>query len=379
VVEKNKKKMSKSVTDACALSDDRQLTDSYRILVISDLHFREDTDVDLLLSILREDLKGDAFRFDSLNYLVIAGDLTSAARPNEYEKAFRFVNRLIEIFDIAANRCIIVPGNHDVDWEVDAYDWGPRRSKDTVRIQQGTWLEQGRLLGTRNDHYWQRFYNFSKCFYHPLMQREYPIDPTMQCRPQTFHTGLQFIPLNSSWEIDEFFPVRSGINLQALLSGLNQGDRDAEEMRKNGQFRVQELNPNANPLLRIGVWHHPVLSSADSTIKNESFINHLKSAGMSVAIFGHLHDIAMSSVRNTGERYAMNFIGVGTFGAGAQDRPESTPQMYTIIEIDQDLLLARVHVRSKKRADSVYQGFPVFEEPGARSMRQYYDIDLSKR
>src|SRR5262249_12555203 len=150
--------------------------------------------------------KLDGLGLDRLDYLVVSGDLSDRATPVEFEKARTFVSKLIKRFKLSAERCVIVPGNHDVDWGSEVYDWKGRRSNDTKELMEGTFIEQARVLGVRNEaRYSERFRNFSEHLYHPLVQQPYPLDPLEQCIPYTFpRSGLQFIGMNSCWQLDEF-------------------------------------------------------------------------------------------------------------------------------------------------------------------------------
>ena len=51
------------------------------------------------------------------NYLVIAGDITSAGRPEEFSRAQNIVHELCDAAEVDPRRLIIVPGNHDRHWE----------------------------------------------------------------------------------------------------------------------------------------------------------------------------------------------------------------------------------------------------------------------
>ena len=52
--------------------------------------------------------------FKELDYLVISGDFTEKGCVEGFEKAYEFVSGLTQAFELSAERCIFVPGNHDV-------------------------------------------------------------------------------------------------------------------------------------------------------------------------------------------------------------------------------------------------------------------------
>jgi 3',5'-cyclic AMP phosphodiesterase CpdA len=45
---------------------------------------------------------------------VISGDMTDKGNPRGMEMAYKFVSLLINEFGLSGDRCILVPGNHDV-------------------------------------------------------------------------------------------------------------------------------------------------------------------------------------------------------------------------------------------------------------------------
>jgi len=66
------------------------------------------------------------------DYLVLPGDLTNKARPQEVEIASDFVKQAADALCVPHDKIMFAPGNHDVDWSV--YDpsdktgvrWGQR-------------------------------------------------------------------------------------------------------------------------------------------------------------------------------------------------------------------------------------------------------------
>lgn len=106
----------------------------YTLLHISDLHRSPDDQVsnDELISSLIADKDQYAIGSASItgpNAIVVSGDLVhgsplgSSEYPqdleDQYRVAFEFLNELAERFvDGDHSRVIIVPGNHDVDWNV---------------------------------------------------------------------------------------------------------------------------------------------------------------------------------------------------------------------------------------------------------------------
>ena len=71
------------------------------------------------------------------DYLLLPGDVTDRAKPNEVQVASNFIARVCEVLNLGLDRVLFVPGNHDVDWSViDPTDTtGVRRAQRYVPIQ----------------------------------------------------------------------------------------------------------------------------------------------------------------------------------------------------------------------------------------------------
>ena len=126
-----------------------------RLLHLSDLHITAETSVLARLQPLVDDLRrGQGMGFDELDYLVISGDFTDRGNTTGFEKAYEFVSRLTSDFGLNAQRCVFVPGNHDVVETLDAYT----RRRDTEGLRDGEWVQEGKLILARDpEKYPQRF------------------------------------------------------------------------------------------------------------------------------------------------------------------------------------------------------------------------------
>lgn len=52
------------------------------------------------------------------DYLVLPGDLTNQASPNEVQLASEFIRQAAEALGVSYDKIVFAPGNHDVDWSV---------------------------------------------------------------------------------------------------------------------------------------------------------------------------------------------------------------------------------------------------------------------
>ena len=69
----------------------------------------------LLESICR-DLKMQGINYQEIALVVITGDITCTASPQEFNVAARFIDEAAKCFGISAGQVVCVPGNHDIEW-----------------------------------------------------------------------------------------------------------------------------------------------------------------------------------------------------------------------------------------------------------------------
>ena len=218
-LEKLREKVTMEVVQGLAKAEEILPTSApIRILHLSDLHFTRETPVIARLQWLLDDLKrSGGLGVEHLDYLVVSGDFTDKGVKEGFEKAYEFVSLLTQSFGLSAERCIFVPGNHDVSDIHEAYEW----RETTEGLDNGEWLKQGEIYLVRdNKKYPLRLKAFDS-FYHKFLQKPYPLDFAAQGFAIPFwETGLQFIALNSCWQIDQFNRKRSGVNVEAIANAL---------------------------------------------------------------------------------------------------------------------------------------------------------------
>ncbi|WNG58271.1 GTP-binding protein [Archangium gephyra] len=373
-----REQLSQSVTETKVLMTEAKTVNTsqetpIRILHLSDLHIGAGDDPLSLLQPLMADLqdRSEGLGVERLDYLVISGDITNRASPQEFEKAREFVSRLIEQFGLTAERCILVPGNHDLDWNTEVYDWQKKRLVDKSRLVTGRYHEAGEGYLIRNEtKYPERFKNFSEHFYHPLIQKPYPLAPEEQCIPFFFsESRIQFLAMNSAWEIDEYFKERSSVSDNALSRGLDRARQDIARARERG-----ELTGDAK-VLRLAVWHHPI--TGNEKIQADAFMKRLLQADVRVCLHGHVHEDRADLVNHLHSERRIHVMGAGSFGAPTYERPESVPRLFNLLEVQRDLQRLRVHTRCLRKQGGAWEGWAVWpgEKPSER--RTYYEVPLS--
>lgn len=332
-----------------------------RVLHLSDLHFHFDTDPNERLQPLILDLR-ENLKIDRLDYLVLSGDLTHSAKPEEFELAFVFTSNLIKAFGLNAERCLVVPGNHDQFWDEDVYSWKPARKVVESALDEGGWIKQGDGYLIRSAAvYPRRFQNFDAYFHHPLKQIPYPMIFERQCVPVLFEEdGLQFIGLNSSWQLDEWFRDRSSIHPGALARGL--AEAEAQVVRRMYGKQV----------LRIAVVHHPL--TGNDKIHDDAFVAQLQQAKIQLVLHGHVHEDRADAAGYF--QKTIPVVGAGSFGAPARDRPESTPRLYNLMEIAPNRRHIVIKTRCMRKEGGAWDGWAVWPSRRKDVRRTWYRIPL---
>jgi hypothetical protein len=150
-----------------------------RILHLSDIHLGTVSDAHKYSTQLEIDLKKE-LKVDQLDYRVISGDIANQSTPNEYDTAFYLIDNLLKRFKLNSRRIIIVPGNHDVNWELSetAYKFVPKRKiPESLPKECFISLDEKNALVRDEILYQQRFANFSKNFYEKVYDgKKYPLD-----------------------------------------------------------------------------------------------------------------------------------------------------------------------------------------------------------
>ncbi|HMY75252.1 MAG TPA: TIR domain-containing protein, partial [Blastocatellia bacterium] len=349
-----------------------------RILHLSDLHFAADTEPMVLLQPLVSDLKDrqGGLGFNELDYLVISGDLTNRATPEEFECAREFISGLIERFELSAARVVIAPGNHDLSWDVEAYDWHKESKVTAAQLREGRFVQQGKGYLLRDDaEYPRRFENYGR-FYHQLMQYPFSMKPELQFRSLLFdELRVQFLELNSAFEIDEYFPERSGIHPSALANALMKADSQIEEAKKKKTKGESRIKPDAS-VFRIAVWHHPI--TGNEKIINDAFVEQLRQADFKLCLHGHVHEERADLIRYTHPRQ-IHAAGAGSFGAPMRERPEATPRLYNVIEVARDHRWVRIHTRGLRKESGAWEPWAIWPGNSGSERRTFYEIEFKNQ
>jgi 3',5'-cyclic AMP phosphodiesterase CpdA len=307
------------------------------ILHLSDLHFGTLADARNWYSQIAEDLRRE-LDCRKLDGLIVSGDLTQSSTDAEYAAAVEFLALLSREFGLAPERIALVPGNHDISWNLSklAYDSGdPAVFAAAGPGGRGRWISAGDDLLVRNDgRYCQRFHPFSTDLYQKVKDQPYPSDYADQFSLHHWaDLGVLVLGLNSAWEIDHHHKDRAGIHPEALSLALN----------------TLRARPDWADCLKIAVWHHPLASGEASRITDHGFLERLAQAGFRLGLHGHIHKAETGQYRydqSPGGRL-MDILAAGTFGAPSRQWEPGYPLQYNLLRLAEKRLTVETRRREK--------------------------------
>ncbi|MBD2214628.1 tetratricopeptide repeat protein [Nostoc linckia FACHB-104] len=306
------------------------------VLHLSGLHFGTTDNARTWYAQLAEDLRYE-LGCSRLDTLIISGDIASKSTPDEYAAAQLFLNRLSQEFYLESQKIVIVPGNHDVNWQLAeaAYsiintEYSQEGIEEYLTDENGEFIE-----GLDKEQYKQRFINFSR-FYEVIKGEFYPLEYNQQYSLQHLpEQNLLILGLNSAWQIDHRRnKYRASINSEALSNALSL-------IRRNLAYE---------DCLKIAVWHHSLNSIFGDRITDSGVMERLATAGFRLVLHGGIHRNENNSYRyeysTSGQQ--INIIGAGVFGASLQESGSHYPWQYNFLKIDS----SKVTVETRRREDA---------------------------
>lgn len=102
----------------------------------------------------------------------------------------------------------------------------------------------------------------------------------------------------------------------------------------------------------------------------------LSKVDVKVCLHGHVHESYADLLNHYDRKRRLYIVGAGSFGATAQHRPESTPRLYNLIEIDKGLDHIRVNTRCLRKVGGAWEPWAVWPGETEDVKRAYYDMEI---
>lgn len=187
------------------------------------------------------------------------------------------------------------------------------------------------------------------------MQQPYPEKAEEQGLYFPFE-GLDFLSLNSAWQIDAVFPKRAAIHPGALECALKQ------------------IRPGDGKL-RIAVLHHAV-NDNEKIADTEWFMQRLGQAGVRLLLHGDVHESRDTIWNPQDSARSIHVVGAGSFAVGKDARPDSVPRLYNLIEVQRDLRRITIRTRKQERKGGSWSPYARWPARVPNQLKDSYEIQL---
>lgn len=343
------------------------------ILHISDLHKKEAYDFDNLYDSMVDDSVDYAAKgIMKPNVIVVSGDLIRGGTPDEidaqYKESKEFLEKLTTYFLKGdKRRILIVPGNHDVDWNVSKavmksipkpqfqQDEDNEETKKKYLKEKSeydrimTLFRKGDLPYYRWDwdvqelkciedkiSYKKRFEKFAT-FYKDFYGIEYSLNPQKQYKLFDFpDEGFCFVGFNSC----------------NLNDHLNYSGKIAPQCVTSASKEMAVLKDR----VFIGVWHHNIngIPIVDNYL-DYRVLDSLLKMDMRVGLHGHQHySSVIKRYKNVDkEDNYMYLISTGSLYGTSDILNYGTPRQYNILELERrdNILDIKLHLREDENKE----------------------------
>ncbi len=284
--------------------------------------------------------------------IVVSGDLVEglllgsteypAALREQYQIAEKLLISLVDEFLRGdRSRVVIVPGNHDVDWNgvrqsFQTEEYVPENLRGFVSDPESnyrwSWADQQVLRISNPGQYESRFEYFNEMYnrFYQDVRLAHPVDPGRPWNLFSLDSGNIIVAAFNSCVVNDCFSYLGHIR-----------SRDIADCHL-------AMRPLARPgCLPVAVWHHGVGGPPwASDYLDPSTVKLMIDKGFRLALHGHRHDSSVSPLDllvSTKESLAV--VGAGSLCAGEKALPHGVNHRYNVIQIDRSKNTGWVHVR----------------------------------
>lgn len=311
--------------------------------------------------------------------IVVSGDIIQGVPLNtenfpskieeQYAVAEEFLAELVcRFLEGDRSRLVMVPGNHDVDWNTalsalelvrDESVPGDLRAELYAEDSLLRWNWKTRTLYriVNPGLYEQRldaFWRFFERFYErvpELMTVQNPRD-------------LRLFSLCDDRIGVAAYNSCHGNDCFAFHGMIPQGSIARSDLDLNDSGRAYDL--------RMAVWHHGIEGSPyRSDYMDIDIVRGMIGRGFRLGLHGHQHKAqAVAREIRLPDRERMAVVGAGSLCAGAYDLPVGTHRQYNILEVAEDFCSVRTHVRAMTVAN-LFSPLHLIDFGGA----SFFDLD----
>lgn len=325
---------------------------NFSILHVSDLHRSPEEPITNaeLLSSMRSDMHRYLKEDPSIrkpDAIVVTGDVIQGVPLGEsnfrdklreqYQAAEEFLSLLCdEYLDGDRSHVVIVPGNHDVDWNT-AFSSMKESTDDPGKILKSAFHEDSKY---RWDWTTRKFFEiYDRQLYRDRLKAFYEFH-------DRFYEGVTLPFRSTEFNIFQLCDGRVGL---AAFNSCHGNDCFAF----HGAIRQDAISDchlqfsRHNFELWIAAWHHNVEGGPYSTdYMDIDAVRNMVGRGFRLGLHGHQHRNQVEPrMVNLPESEHMVVVSAGSLCAGKRELPAGQYRQYNVVELDDELRKVRIHVR----------------------------------
>lgn len=285
----------------------------------------------------------DMARMTDIDLVCFTGDVAYSGRPDEYEYVERFLSPLLRQFRLDRERLFVVPGNHDIDRDVNKKEWelarAALRESRTDAVTVSRWLGPESETPPGFDCTWRDALLARQSAFRTWLRHFGLVAPDASLFPVGYRAALQIHRLPFSIQV-------LGLD-SAWLSGA--ADEHAQLRLTDGQVLAICCDRQGGQLpgFRLALMHHPLSYLADRDLCQRRLAEFVD-----VLLLGHLHS-------KVPELWADPGHSLRAFAAGCLYREESAdnyPNSCMLVRVTCDAAGRPQHYQMHLRSFDPLQG-----------------------
>ena len=335
----------------------------YSILHLSDLHRHAGSSLsneELISSLLQDRdryMKGTT-PIEAPSAIVVSGDIIQGVGlgeegfPKEIRCQYDFAEELLDklarnFLEGDRSRLVMVPGNHDVDWNM-AFQAMEPVTKNKIPLELETalheedsdyrwdWRTQTLFRIVNPERYEKRmdaYWSFFERFYRDVPASSVKKLDRDVCLFSLYGGRIGVVAYNSCHRND-CFAYHGMIDHRAIA-------RSHMTLRNSDTFE-----------LYMAVWHHNIEGPPYRVdYMNINTVRTMIGLGFRLGLYGHQHKAQANPCEiRLPDKESMAAISAGSLCAADNELPQNVSRQYNILEISSDLCEVRIHVREMNAA-----------------------------
>jgi hypothetical protein len=266
----------------------------------------------------------------------------------QYDAAYQFLTELADrFFEGDRAKIVIVPGNHDVDWNA---------ARNSMEVVDNPTLPVRTLLTTPNSPF---RWNWASRELYKIRDRA--LYETRFNRYRDFHRRFyDGVNAPTHSDADGYFDLFELCNDRIIVAAFNSchendcyRDEGAipEQAIARAHLAIRDCGKQYS--LKLAVWHHSIEGPPGlSDYMDVSLVRRMIDRGFRLGLHGHQHRAEAATHHiNLPERTDMVVISAGSLCAGPRDLPVGMQRQYNVIEISNEFDSCRLHVREVTSAN----------------------------